>query len=496
MRPRLLLPGIAALYLLLAGLTAYTKAPWRHEAWYGTPGWNLLTHGSMGTSALDPASTSWKQVKLTGIDRRTYWALPLEFLAEVPWYARFGFGILSLRALSICWGLAALAAWYGILEALTGRRESALLAAALLACDFVFVTRAADGRMDMMSGALAAVAAFAYLRLREQHWTEAVPVSCALAAAAFFTHPNGGILAILGLAALAGWLDLRRLRLRDALWAAAPFLAGGMAWFAYIQRDPAAFRDQFFTAAAARGQSLSPLTAFRAELGRYLTNYGFAPWDHPSAHIAFLMPLVYAGAFLYCLANLRSRPPIAALLSWTASYFLYLTFFDGLKTYLYLVYIVPLLAAVTAAAAAAILAPRRVPIFVGAALLLAYAAIPTIHLVRRIAADDYHRTYLSAARYLQEHREPSDVVVASAEMGFAVGFDGRLVDDVLLGYRTGRRPAFLILDDARYRDNLTMLQTADPPIYRYATDLLANHYRLVYNYCGYTIYRSLPAAPR
>ena len=492
----LLLAGVAALFILLAGLTAYTKGPWCDEAFYATPGWNLLTKGYMGTSALDPGSTSWKQVKLIGIDRRTYWAMPLEFLVETPWYAAFGFGIFPLRVLSICWGLAALAAWYGILQSITGRPETALLGMALLASDYFFVTRAADGRMDMMAAALTALAALAYLRLRERHWPAAVAAASTLAAAAFFTHPNGGVLAITGLMCLAGWLDRGRLRLRDVLLSAAPFLLGGVLWAVYIQQDPAAFRAQFFSAAAVRGQALPPWTMLRAEIGRYLVNYGFASWDRPAAHLYFVAPLAYVAAFLYCLAKraIRSQAPAAALLSWTALYFLYMLVFEGLRTYLYLIYIVPLLTAVTAIAAVALFERRRVPVFAAALALFVFAAIPVARLARRIAADDYHQSYLPAMRYLEQHRGPSDVTIGSAELGFELGFDDRLVDDVLLGFRSRRRPEFLVIDETRYRDNLGEFETAEPAVFHYATQLLAEKYRLVYRHRNYAIYRRLGQA--
>ena len=73
-----------AVYLTLAGSTALNKRPWCDETWYASPGWNLITNGYMGTSTLEPSSTTWKSVRLTGIDRHTYWAMPLHFLAICP----------------------------------------------------------------------------------------------------------------------------------------------------------------------------------------------------------------------------------------------------------------------------------------------------------------------------------------------------------------------------------------------------------------------------
>src|ERR1035438_9735040 len=107
--PRHIAVGVSvAVYLILASATAVTKGPWCDETWYASPGWNLITKGYMGTSTIEPSSTTWKSVRLTGIDRHTYWAMPFHFLATAGWYTLFGFSLLSVRALSIIWGLIAL----------------------------------------------------------------------------------------------------------------------------------------------------------------------------------------------------------------------------------------------------------------------------------------------------------------------------------------------------------------------------------------------------
>jgi len=176
----------ALLYLILASATAVTKAPWCDEAWYGSPGYNLITKGYMGTSSLDPASTTWKSVRLTGIDRHTYWAMPLHFLATAGWYKLAGFSIFSLRALSIAWGLLALFCWIRIAAELSPERHVALVTGLLLACNYVFVNRSADGRMDIMAFALGSAALAVYLHLRERSLTWAIAAGSTLATAAFF----------------------------------------------------------------------------------------------------------------------------------------------------------------------------------------------------------------------------------------------------------------------------------------------------------------------
>jgi len=77
--PRLV-AGSALIVLVYLGLgltDVFTRAPWCDEAWFGNPAYNLAYKGFMGTTVLDPASSTWKSVKLTGIDRHTYWVMPL-----------------------------------------------------------------------------------------------------------------------------------------------------------------------------------------------------------------------------------------------------------------------------------------------------------------------------------------------------------------------------------------------------------------------------------
>ena len=112
---------IVLVYLVLGLTNVFTRAPWCDEAWFGNPAYNLAYKGFMGTTVLDPASSTWKSVKLTGIDRHTYWVMPLSLLVNAAGFRIFGFSIFSMRLLSLFWGLIALCAWGAILWKLTGQ---------------------------------------------------------------------------------------------------------------------------------------------------------------------------------------------------------------------------------------------------------------------------------------------------------------------------------------------------------------------------------------
>ena len=98
-------------YLTLASWQARTTYPWSNEAWFASPALNLLHKGFMGTTILESRGT-W----LEGLDRHTYWILPLHILAQTAWYKLFGFSLLTLRSLSILWGAVVLVAWFALLR--------------------------------------------------------------------------------------------------------------------------------------------------------------------------------------------------------------------------------------------------------------------------------------------------------------------------------------------------------------------------------------------
>src|ERR1022692_3578433 len=68
----------------------------------------------------------------------------------------------------------------------------------LAGTDFVFIMRAADGRMDMMSAALGYAALAAYLVLRNRSLNLAVFSAHSLVVLSGLTHPNGGLLSFAG----------------------------------------------------------------------------------------------------------------------------------------------------------------------------------------------------------------------------------------------------------------------------------------------------------
>ena len=89
-RRSLLVLAILLCYFLLALGRALTMSPWNDEAWYSSPSWSFIHDGTFATPLLETAGQFWK-----GIDIRTYWVVPLQFFAQIPWFKVFGFSGLA-----------------------------------------------------------------------------------------------------------------------------------------------------------------------------------------------------------------------------------------------------------------------------------------------------------------------------------------------------------------------------------------------------------------
>src|SRR5262249_45353598 len=143
-------------------------------------------------------------------DRHTYWVMPLSLLVNAAGFRIFGFGSIQMRLPALLFGAAFLLAWRTILRRLDTPPQVVLLALLLIAVDFHFQWQAADGRMDAMTVGLGYCGIGLYLGLRGRGLSTAVLAGHALTAAAFFTHPNGALLAVL-LAITTVYLDRKQL---------------------------------------------------------------------------------------------------------------------------------------------------------------------------------------------------------------------------------------------------------------------------------------------
>ena len=485
--------GILAIYLALTVGTALTEIPGTDEGFFANPAFNLLTKGSFATTVLETFATPFK-----GMERHTYWIMPLQPLTLSFWYRIFGFGVFSTRSLSIVWGLVALVSWFIIVRALFKRTWLALLVLALLSCDYIFIVCAASGRMDMMSATLGFAGFAAYLWFRERSLIWAILVSQSLIVMSGLTHPMG-LVPFFGLICLSLYFDRKRIGVKHVAIAVIPYVIGGLAWGSYILQDPSSFYSQFMANATMGSDEntgsrfvglFSPFTGLKLELThRYFANFGFSQRDTSATHIKILFLALYVCGVLGSLLvrEIRRTKNYRILLGMTLVYFFGLTIIDSQKQYYYLVHIVPFYLTMCALFISWCWAR---PNLFGRVLALAFGAVAIVEvggLAYRIRRDNYRNSFQPVASFLKQNTTAQSSIAANPGVALGLGFPDNVLNDPLFGYNSKKRFDYIVVDpETAY--SIDRSQDRDQQIYNYATRLLADDYSPIYNHRSYTVY--------
>ncbi len=64
-----------------------------------------------------------------------------------------------------------------------------------------------------------------------------------------------------------------------------------------------------------------------------------------------------------------------------------------------------------------------------------------------------------------------------------------MIDDYRLGYLTGKKPVFIVMDRLHYKDWIPNLATNENATYRYIEKLLQNDYLIIYEDETYQVYK-------
>jgi 4-amino-4-deoxy-L-arabinose transferase-like glycosyltransferase len=473
-----------SVFVLSAIVAAHVKAPWSDEGWFACPAYNLAFHGFMGTSVLEP-SGHFLNAYLRGIQQRTYVVPPLYIVLLAGWFRVFGFGLLTMRALSTLWGVVAMLALFLLIRKLINGTV-ALLAAGILACDFTFVWASAEGRMDAMCTALSLTALALYVNLRESRFLWAFIGANVCIAAAFLTHPNA-MMAFAGLVYLAWHYDRKRIRFSHLLIGATPYVVALAAWSFYILQDPADFRVQFLANAAGRGSVrleglLQPWNAVWKEvLLRYGVFYSFdhvwwVPGSRSTWMVAILVMYFGAALFLWSRREVRANDGQKVLLVLLGIWFLVMTFFVGFKTPMYLVYVIPLWDAVLALCVWKCWSSGRVARGLGAAALAVFVVLNWQALMTKRSENSYTSEYQPSVAFLRPYTDQGARVYAIAALGFDIDYR-RFTDDGRLGFYT-HKLADVILIDHSYHWWRGWFKSQEHPVFEYVESLLASKYHV------------------
>ncbi|HJZ98773.1 MAG TPA: glycosyltransferase family 39 protein [Candidatus Solibacter sp.] len=479
LRAHAALVAICTAYLMVVLIISSCRPPTSDDGWFASPAYNFAHHGHFGTTTIDPQGYLLRP-ELTHINQRTFWVLPLELAAQVPWYAVFGFGLLQMRLLTALFGLLGIISIYIWTDRITGSRLAANIAALLMAQDITFLWRSADGRMDVMCLGLGMAGQAAYLLYRERSLSKAIVVGNTFVCLAGLTHPNGIIL-FLTLVVTMVVLDGRRLRLSHIVPFAIPFLIGAAALTVWAMTDLEGFRGQIVGNRAGDRMNLilHPLNAIGDEITRYKYVYVGSQYD-PGKFAPFKSVLLIAlfGGYLGQLFVNRLKDRTAVLLAICGAIpVLVLTFFNA-KNFYYLIYVVPFLAANAGVLFAhwwhGGTGMRSVAVAALAVVLLVSVAVTAR---RTITARKNYQEYKRLSAQIVNMLPAGETIIGPAEYAFGIGFD-RVVQDDNLGYYSRRCPP-LILDVGLAPDEVENLRRDAPAVLEHRNQMLTVHYKVL-----------------
>jgi hypothetical protein len=199
---------------------------------------------------------------------------------------------------------------------------------------------------------------------------------------------------------------------------------------------------------------------------------------------------VYAVGVLGVLLNreLRSRWGIRGLLLVSGVTLLVMIALDREAQHQYLIHFVLWMISLTAVAGVWWWDRRTVPLWVLAGALAVLLMVQMATTGRRIMQRAYSTNYLAATDYLKEHARGKGVIMGSSELAFELGYADNLVDDQRLGFRSGKRPDFIVIDKNRYDEWIPQYEQREPETYRYIRAMMDGEFHQVLANDGYRIY--------
>ena len=310
------------------------------------------------------------------------------------------------------------------------------------------------------------------------------------------THPLG-LLYFFGLCFLMMHYDGRRvLRAQPLIACAVPYAIGAAGWGWYILQNPSDFVHQFVFGLGVgdRGSTLhTPWKALWSEINdRYLRAFGLRGHSPGSSGPIFLKGLVLLAyicgvAGSISIPSIRRSPAFRPLMGLTAIFFILMTLVEGQRLSVYLVHMIPLYSALLALVVYQVVSQRIVPRALAGIAVAGLVSLQLGGIVLQIRNDPYHKTFVPPMQFVRSQVPPGELVMGGSHLGFALGLDGQLVDDNTLGYRTGRTPDWVVVEE-HYEQNFASIQASDPAAYANIQRVLAA-YSKVYDKGGYAIYR-------
>jgi 4-amino-4-deoxy-L-arabinose transferase-like glycosyltransferase len=469
--------------LILTFALSLTNLPLCDEGFYGVPAHILSVTGHLRNPVVETAGRRGLQ----GIDRSLFWMGPLAFALQAVAFKIFGLSFLAQRTLSVVCGAGATWFWYLALRRLIAERVAAL-AAVVLSADFLFIALSSRGRSDIVSLFFGMLALAAYMHWRERSLSLALIAANLACAASGLVHPCGGVSALIALVVLAVCLDRKRLSLGHLALVAGCY--GGAAliwWFVHISQDPHLFVTQFIGNVRWRLRAPSK-GRITGELYRYITAYDL---QHGAGikSVRYLIPIVYLGAALYCALSRGLRRQAGILLLMFSGIYLSYILLEGTKQGWYLVHILPLFASFVAISGYSLWTSGKLPARMIAVAVALTVLIGPATSVYSASHRNLQQQYLPALAFLNQTLQPKDLIFARSQFYFGLKCKSCLRDDEHLGYYSGRRPNYIVMD-LDYEEELEDFGAAHQTAYEDIKQRLARDYTEVFHNPAYRVLKA------
>lgn len=459
------------------------RAPWWDEGMYADVALSFRNFGHLGSSVVAPLGyMDWPDVH-----QYTYWQFPLYPVALGYWFRALPVGIVSMRLFSLLWGCIFVVAWFFLVRSLSRNEPLALLVASVVALDYETVTRAADGRMDMMCAALGVAGLASYFWFRESHWGRGVVFASWLGAAALFTHPLGLVVNV-AIAAMVLW-DWRRIRWPMLLIASLPYLIGTTCCLYYIRQAPDVFLAQ--SRAVFDNRVTGLLGTFRNIFNdfneRYIREYYYYLTGIFKVKILSLVFCAIGVAGLLIDSRLRSQPVARRVLLLAGIAYVGVAAIDNLKYGSYAVYSLPFLAACGGIWVYDCWQRAGFRRLFASGVLGAYLLVTICGAAGRVYTNPYRNLYEPAIVAIRNSLPPGGRVMGGSELAFELGFGPPLIDDRYLGYFSGVLPDVFAVSrlfyeaPARWSPRLIVAFNA-------SRNTLRNQYDPIFQNADYKIY--------
>lgn len=480
--------GIALIFAVITIAIALTRSPWWDEGQLADPAHTLAQFGYLGSKIMSGKGHPIVR-EFVAYDRYTFWTLPLYLVVLAGWIKLVGFSFVKLRMLSVLFGSGLVYAGSSLTRRLTGSHLSGVLAALFLATDYTVLLSAATVRMDVMAAALGLGGIAVYVALRERSVALASFLGSLLAAAACFAHPVS-VLHTGGLLLTALFLDYKRLRLRDFLLAAIPYLIFAVLWGLYIVQAPGIFLSQIRAHSTYRlGGLSSPVHAVLSDVVNRYVRF-FTPQGR-GFQLKLCILLTYWAGILSAafVPTLRRARGVLLLLLLSVLYYAELALLDGAQVPHYMVHVISMWGLLLAAVAGTAVSNKLVPTRLLVSLLCAFVLLQMSGHAIKIWQNTYRNEYLPTIEFVMNHSDRQTLVMGPSQLQFELK-NRVLVDDARLGGLTGRLPDIIVLDSVHRAPHL--FEAREPDMARHVSYVLTKRFLLAANYGDYQVY--LPQA--